>query len=86
MDSVTVTALTWVRATSTTALPYTTSAMLRPALPPIRKVGSDGLRRTAAEDTGVWVQSSTEPLVTEVRFNWSTRLVPMSFTASTPCN
>ena len=50
----------------------------------MRKVGSVGLRRTAAEDTGFWVQSSTAPLATELRFNCRTRLVPMSFTASTP--
>ena len=58
--------------------------MLKPAAPPMRKVGSDGFNRTAAEDTGFWVQSSTAPLATEVRFNCRTRLVPMSFTASTP--
>ena len=43
------------------ALPNTTSAMLRPTLPPIRKVGSVAFKTTPAEATAGWVQSRTPP-------------------------
>ena len=76
---------TVVRLRVTLALPNTTSAMLRPTLPPIRNVGSVAFNTTPAEATAAWVQSSTPPCATEVLFNWKTRLVLMSFTASTPC-
>ena len=85
------TPLTTERLTATMALPSTTSAMLRPTVPPMRKVGSVGPRSTPAPERTLVVrpvcfQSSTRPPVTEVRFNWSERFVPMIFTTSTPCN
>ena len=40
---------------------------------------------TPAEATDDWVQSRTPPCATDVLFNWNTRFVLMSFTASTPC-
>ena len=45
--------------------------MLRPTLPPMRKVGSAGVNATPAVASGGWVQSKTAPLTTEVRFNWN---------------
>ena len=85
------TPLTTVRLTATVALPSTTSAMLNPTVPPMRKVGSVGPRSTAAPESALVVrlacfQSSTRPPVTEVRFNCSERFVPMILTTSTPCN
>ena len=80
------TPLTRVRLMLTVALPNTTSAMLNPTEPPMRKVGSLVPRVTPAPETPCWVQSKTPPPVTELRFNWKTSPVPMSFTASTPCN
>ena len=80
------TPLTRVRLMLTVALPNTTSAMLKPTVPPMRKVGSLVPKVTPAPDSPNCVQSRTPPPVTELRFNWKTRPVPMSFTASTPCN
>ena len=80
------TPLTRVRLMLTVALPNTTSAMLNPTEPPMRKVGSLVPKATPAPETACWVQSNTPPPMTELRFNWNTRPVPMSFTASTPCN
>ncbi|NBP24435.1 MAG: hypothetical protein EBU81_07780 [Proteobacteria bacterium] len=74
------------RLTSTVALPKTTPAMLRPALPPMRKVGEFGPSATLAEVTSGKPQFSTRPPLTEVRFNWRTMEVPINWTASTPCN
>ena len=59
--------------------------MLRPTLPPMRKVGSVAFSTTPAEETDNWVQSRTPPCGTEVLFNWNIRFVLMSFTTSTPC-
>ena len=61
-----------------------TSAMLRPTEPPMRKVGSAGVNATLAAASGVCVQSSTDPVETEVRFSWNWRLSTTNFTASTP--
>ena len=58
--------------------------MASPMVPPMRKVGSDGLKVTAAPETDDWVQSSTAPLLTEVLFNCNTKLVPITLRASTP--
>ena len=80
------TPLTWVRLMATVALPKTTSAMLKPTEPPMRKVGSLLPKVTPALPTADCVQSRTAPPDTELRFSWKTRPVPMSFTASTPCN
>ena len=51
--------LTSERLTSMVAEPKTTSAMLRPTLPPMRKVGSVGPRATSTPATGACLQSST---------------------------
>ena len=59
--------------------------MLSPTLPPIRKVGSVGVSATPATASGVWVQSNTDPVETEVRFNWNCKSSTTNFTASTPC-
>ena len=77
---------TSVRLTSTVARAYTTSAMASPTEPPMRKVGSVASSCTWAAFRAACFQFKTAPLATEVRFNWNTRPVPMSFTASTPCN
>ena len=68
------------------ARPKTTPAMLRPALPPMRKVGESKPSATLAEVTWGKLQFSTRPPLTEVRFNWRTMEVPINWTASTPCN
>ena len=60
--------------------------MLKATVPPIWKVGSFGPSATLEVESGVCVQSNTTPLVTEVRFSFRYSPVPMSFTASTPCN
>ena len=78
--------LTELRLMVSVALPKTTSEMLSPMDPPMRKVGSRGLNATAAPERAPWVQSSTAPVATEVLFSWSTRLVPIIWTTSTPCN
>ena len=77
---------TRVRLTSTVARAYTTSAMANPTVPPMRKVGSVASSCTWAAPREDCFQFRTAPLDTEVRFNWNTNPVPMSFTASTPCN
>ena len=75
-----------LRATEIVALPSTTSAMLRPTLPPIRKVGDIEVRSTLAAARPAWVQSRTVPVLAETLFNWNTSPVPMILTTSTPCN
>ena len=59
--------------------------MLSPTWPPMRKVGSVGVNATPAPARGVWVQSKTDPLETEDRFNWNCKSRTTNFTASTPC-
>ena len=78
--------LTIERLKLTVALPNTTSAMAKPTLPPMRKVGSVGLSAMPASARMDWVQSSTLPSVTEVRFMSRRRAVPINLRASTPCN
>ena len=80
----TVAPVTDERLTEIVALPSTTSAMLRPTLPPILKVGEAEVRFTWAADNPDWVQSSPLPGVCEERFIWKTRPVPITFTTSTP--
>ena len=60
--------------------------MLKATVPPIWKVGSFGPRATFELESGVCVQFKTAPLATEVRFSFRYSPVPMSLTASTPCN
>ena len=68
------------------ALPKTTSAIARPTVPPISKVGSLGFKAMVVKAKGACVQSNTVPLATEVRFSFSERFVAMIFTSGTPCN
>ena len=67
--------------------------MLRPTEPPISKVGSAVPNETAAPDSGLpesvtsalpCFQSSTAPVLTEVRLSLNVRFVPTMRTASTP--
>ncbi|NBP24434.1 MAG: hypothetical protein EBU81_07775 [Proteobacteria bacterium] len=78
--------LTSERLTSMVAEPNTTSAMLKPTLPPMRNFGSVGPSATRTAATGACRQSSTPPPGTEVWLSFNTRSLPMIFTASTPCN
>ena len=60
--------------------------MLKPTEPPIRNVGSAGVRLIPTDVNPDWVQSITRAPVTEVWFNWNFRSVPINWTASIPCN
>ena len=55
-----------LRLTAIVALPKTTSAILRPTLPPMRKVGSSGVRSMPTEASPIWVQFITRAPLTEV--------------------
>ena len=77
---------TALRATLMVALPKATSAIARPTVPPISKVGSVGFKAMEAKAKGDCVQSNTAPLATEVRFSFSDKFVAMIFTSGTPCN
>ena len=68
------------------ALPITTSAMLSPTVPPIRKGTSSGVRPTPVPARAACDQSINSPSTDEVRFIWKLRRVAMIFTASTPCS
>ena len=69
--------LTVLRLIVSVALPKTTSEMLSPMDPPIRNVGSLGVKATAAPERAPWVQSKTEPVATELLLSCKTRLVPI---------
>ena len=78
------------RLTLTVARPNTTSAMLKPTVPPIWKVGSVGPRSTLALASPLVVnpvcfQSSTAAPVTLVWLSFRYSAVPVSLNASTPC-
>ena len=75
---------TALRATLMVALPKATSAIARPTVPPISKVGSVGCKAMEAKAKGDCVQSNTAPLATEVRFSFSDKFVAMIFTSGTP--
>ena len=75
-----------LRLTAIVALPKTTSAMLRPTLPPMRKVGSAGVRLIPTEASPDWAQFITRAPFTEVWFNWNRKAVPINWTASIPCS
>ena len=78
------TPVTVLRPIDTVALPYTTSAMPIPIVPPICRLPSEGPVVTPAASNDSWVQSISLPSTTEVLFSFRYRLVPMIWNASTP--
>ena len=75
-----------LRLTAIVALPKTTSAMLSPTLPPIRKAASAGVNWIPTEASPGCVQSITRAALTEVWFNWNRKAVPINCTAWMPCS